>query len=212
MFGTLAAFLARGDEVAVAIATDGSKGGDGDPAELSRTRKAEATAAAKLVGTMPRFLSFPDGALVEDASLVGVIKRLITSVAPDLILTHAPNDYHGDHRAVSDAVRIAANFAAPVVWAETLMGVGFEPTHYVDVGPHFDTKLKAIREHKSQDPERFVEMVQVWNAFRALQCNAPGGYAEAFRFEPSYPFPDIRDLLPPAPRVRPLRARDRQAN
>ncbi|RUV28429.1 PIG-L family deacetylase, partial [Mesorhizobium sp. M7A.F.Ca.MR.148.00.0.0] len=77
----------------------------------------EATAAAALVGAMPRFLDFPDGELVADAALIGVLKALIGQTGPDLVITHAPNDYHADHRALSDGVRIAASFAVPVLHA-----------------------------------------------------------------------------------------------
>ena len=35
------------------------------------------------------------------------------------------------------------------------------------------------------------------NSYRAAQCNAPKGiYAEAYSFKPSFPFSDIRELLP----------------
>src|SRR5690606_28584815 len=126
---------------------------------------------------------------------------------PDLVLTHAPNDYHGDHRALSEAVRIAANFTAPVLWADTMQGAGFAPTHYVDVTAQFDTKCRAIRAHVSQRPARLVDMARQLNGFRAAQANgAPGSYAEAFRFEPVFPFVDIRDLLPPAPPLRAVSA------
>ena len=49
------------------------------------------------------------------------------------------------------------------------------------------------------------------NGFRSAQANVPAGYAEAFHFEPSYPFMDIRDLLPPPPRVTPVSNRQKQA-
>lgn len=205
MFGTLAAATARGDELVLAIVTDGACGGEVDPAELRRTRQAEATEAARLLGVTPRFLNFPDGALVADAALIAALRALIAETAPDLIVTHAPNDYHGDHRALSDAVRIAVNFAAPALWVDNMHGVGFVPTHYVDITAYFETKAKAIRAHASQDPERFVIMSERLNGLRAAQANGrPGSYAEAFRFEPVFPFVDIRDLLPPAPPVRPV--------
>lgn len=209
MYGTLAAARARGDELVLAIATDGAAGGRFDPAELRRRRKEEATAAASGLGVVPAFLDFPDGALLPDAALVAVLKALIRDSNADLVITHAPNDYHGDHRALSDAVRIAANFAAPVAWVDTMMGVGFVPTHLVDISAHFAAKASAIRAHASQDPERFVAMADRLNGFRSAQANAPDGHAEAFRFEPSYPFTDIRDLLPPPPPVRPVGDRRR---
>ncbi|WP_309083726.1 PIG-L deacetylase family protein [Chelativorans sp.] len=210
MFGTLAAFSARGATLHFAIATDGALGGRGDRAELSRTRKAEAGRAAALLSADFEFLDFPDGGLSADAELIGVLKAHIGRIGPDLVLTHWRDDYHGDHRALSEAVRIASSFAAPVLYADTIGGVGFAPTHYVDISSHFPLKLDAIRAHVSQDPERFVQRLTVHNGFRAMQCNAPAGsYAEAWRFEPIYPFADIRDLLPPAPPVRPVGDRSR---
>jgi LmbE family N-acetylglucosaminyl deacetylase len=210
MFGLFAAVKAQGGELAYAIATDGAKGGAGDPAELSRTRRAEATEAAALLGITPRFLDFPDGALVPDAALVKALKRLIADERPDLIVTHAPNDYHGDHRALSQAAGLAASFASPVLHADNMGGVGFMPTHYVDIAEHVDNKATAIRAHRSQDPERFVGMALQVNAFRAAQANDPIGFAEAYRFEPVFPFVDIRELLPPAPSVRPVGDRSRK--
>ena len=205
MFGTMAAYAAQGAELTFAIATDGARGGKSDPGTLARMRREEATQAAGPLGVTPRFLDFPDGALVADAALIATLKALIGEIGPDLAITHAPNDYHGDHRALSDGVRIAASFAVPVLHADTMGGTGFSPTHYVDMSAHADLKARAIRMHQSQDPERFVDGARTQNFFRAGQCNgAQGSLAEAFRFEPTFPFADIRALLPPAPAIRPV--------
>jgi LmbE family N-acetylglucosaminyl deacetylase len=210
MFGALAAWQAAGAELAFAIATDGAKGGTGDPAALSATRKNEAQAAAALLGVEPHFLDFPDGALVPDAALVAALKSLIGEVLPDIIVTHAPNDYHGDHRALSEAVALASSFTAPVIHADNLRGVGSEPVFYVDISDHFTLKTQAIRCHASQNPERFIAGAAALNAFRAGQCNAPeGSHAEAYAFKPLFPFADIRSLLPPSPAVRPVHNRNR---
>jgi len=207
MFGTMAAYAAQGAELTFAIATDGAKGGKGDPAALARTRREEAANAAGLLGVEPRFLDFPDGELIADTAFISALKALIGDVKPDLAITHAPYDYHGDHRALSDGVRIAASFAAPVLHADTLGGTGFSPTHYVEITHHWDIKTKAIRAHRSQGPEHYVHRARLQNEFRAGQCNgASGALAEAFRFEPTFPFADIRALLPPAPPIRPVTA------
>ncbi|MBZ9739587.1 MULTISPECIES: PIG-L deacetylase family protein [unclassified Mesorhizobium] len=203
MFGTMAAYAAQGAELTFAVATDGARGGKSDPAILARVRRAEATAAAALLGAAPRFLDFPDGGLVADAALIDALKTLIRDIEPDLVITHAPNDYHADHRALSDGVRIAASFGVPVLHADTMGGTGFSPTHYVDISPHAEIKARAIRMHQSQDPDRFVDIALTQTLFRAGQCNgAAGAQAEAFRFEPMFPFGDIRALLPPAPPIR----------
>lgn len=210
MGGTVAAFQAQGDEVVLAIATDGAKGGTLDPAELVRIRRQEAMTAAGVFGLAPVMLNFPDGGLRSDAPVVDRIADLIRSERPQLVITHAPNDYHGDHRALSDAVRIATNMVAPVMWMETMMGVGFLPTHYVDITPYVELKRAAIRAHASQDPQRFVDMADLGGRYRSAQCNATEGFAEVFRFEPVFPFGDPRNLLPPAPGVQPVRYRGPQ--
>ena len=43
------------------------------------------------------------------------------------------------------------------------------------------------------------------NSYRAAQCNLPKGtYAEAYFFVPSFPFADLRNLLPPSPNLKPF--------
>ncbi|TSE01819.1 PIG-L family deacetylase [Mesorhizobium intechi] len=213
MFGTLAAYAAQGAELTFAVATDGARGGKSDAAVLARVRREEATAAAVLLGAEPRFLGFPDGELVADAALIGTLKTLIGAIGPELVITHAPNDYHADHRALSDGVRIAASFAVPVLHADTMGGTGFAPTHYVDISAHAEIKAKAIRMHQSQDPDRFVDIARTQNLFRSGQCNgAQGSLAEAFRFEPMFPFADIRSLLPPAPAIRTVMVSSRRVD
>lgn len=212
-FGTLLAWHAMGAEVLPVVATDGAAGGAGDPAALADRRRAEAAAATAPLGQPVRFLGFPDGGLVSDAALVGALKALIAETAPDLVLTHAPEDYHADHRALAQAVDLAAGFAAPVLLADCRRGLGPAPTHYVDVTAHFAGKCAAIRCHASQDPERFVTEAALLAAHRAAACHGgPEDRAEAFRFVPRFPFADIRALLPPAPPVRPVRPRRRNAD
>jgi N-acetylglucosamine malate deacetylase 1 len=204
-WGALAAWRAIGAELVLAVATDGERGGAGDPDALRATRRAEAEAAAAGLGTVPRFLGLPDGRLATQAGLAAVLQGLVEEIAPDLLLTHAPNDYHPDHRALARAAADAVGFAAPVLQMDTMRGTGFAPTAWVDVTASFPAKRAAIRAHASQDPERFVRFSETLAAHRAAECNGPeGARAEAFRFEPRFPFADIRGLLPPPP---PLRSR-----
>jgi LmbE family N-acetylglucosaminyl deacetylase len=203
-YGALAAAKAGGAEIGWAIATDGAKGGANSPEALRATRRREAETAAELLEVKPIFLERADGALSADREAGAIVESALLDFAPDLVITHAPNDYHPDHRALALLVRDAARFRAPVVYADTLMGVGFEPTISVDVTAHFGLKRRAILCHASQRPGRFVEACETWNRFRSLQCNAPTGFAEAFRFEPVYPFSDVRALMPAAPPSAPL--------
>jgi LmbE family N-acetylglucosaminyl deacetylase len=91
---------------------------------------------------------------------------------------------------------------------DTMNGTGFHPTHWVEVTPCWARKCAAIRAHESQQPERFVSAADRLASFRAGEANGPpDARAEAFRFEPRFPFADIRALLPPAPRLAPVSLR-----
>lgn len=209
-FGTLAAWTAMGAQLSLAVATDGAKGGLLPPSELRDLRKKETRLAlADVAKDGPIMMGFPDGKLRADAELEAAIAGLIADFGADLVLTHAPNDYHADHRALSAAVLQAANFTTPVLFMDTLNGTGFVPTHWVDVTPYWAQKERAILAHQTQDPDRFVLMANRQAAFRAGECHGlVTDRAEAFRFEPRFPFADIRSLLPPAPALRPIGRRD----
>jgi N-acetylglucosamine malate deacetylase 1 len=207
-FGTLSAWAAMGADLTLAIATDGARGGTAPAAEMTRRRAAETATALAPLGR-PLHLDFPDGALRADTALEDRLRDLIRDSAPDLLVTHAPNDYHADHRALSAAALQAAGFSVPVLFMDTMNGTGFSPSHWVDVTTHWPAKTAAILAHTSQDPARFVAMATRQAAYRAGECNAPPeARAEAFRFEPRFPFADIRALLPPAPALRPVGARN----
>ena len=204
VYGTLAACAARGDEVRVAVATDGGAGGNGPVAELVQQRAAETTRGLAKLGR-PHLFGFPDGQLASQSDAGRAIADLVSDFRPDAVITHAPEDYHPDHRALSRLVEDAAGFICPLFFADTLMGVGFTPEFYVDITPHHADKQTAIMAHDSQHPQRFAAGAALQNRFRAGQCNAPEGpYAEAFRVFRRFPFADAGAILPPPPPRRPF--------
>lgn len=203
-YGFLAACKARGDDISIGVATDGAAGGDNPGTELAATRAKE-TANALGALAPPTLLGLPDGGLVDAAGAREVIGAYLRDCKPDLVVTHAPDDYHPDHRALSHYVTDAVGFTCPILFAETLMGVGFTPDFYVDITPFFAAKQAAIMAHDSQEPKRFAAASALMNRFRAAQCNAPDGhYAEAYRMASRFPFTDIREMLPAAPAYRPF--------
>lgn len=212
-FGALLAWQAMGVEITLAVATDGAAGGISPDGALSEIRQAESTQALSPISTSPHFMGFSDGELLPDRDLIEALRRLIALETPDLIVTHAPNDYHADHRALSVSVSHAAGFSTAVLYMDTPSGTGFQPTHYIETTEFAAAKATAIRCHVSQNPERYIAATDRQSAFRADQCNAlSGARAEAFRFEPRFPFADIRAYLPPAPPIRPIRARISKSN
>ncbi len=202
-YGILSACKARGDDIKLAVVTDGAAGNVlGNSKDLA-DRRAEETLNGLIALGKPELLGLPDGRLAEADGADAKIEALIKDAKPDLIITHAPEDYHPDHRAVSQKVTDAAGFICPILFSDTLMGVGFMPDFYVDITLFMPAKLLAIAAHHSQQPGKFSEATRLHNRFRAAQCNAPEGcFAEAYRFEPRFPFADIRALVPPAPPLR----------
>jgi LmbE family N-acetylglucosaminyl deacetylase len=203
-YGLLATAAARGDTLVLGVATDGAAGGPDPGPDLAAMRAGEARAGLASLGA-PTLLGLPDGALAGAPDARRKITEFIRDGGPDLVITHAPEDYHPDHRALSGFVSEAAGFICPVLFCDTLMGVGFTPDYYVDISAHFPAKQQAIMAHHSQGPARFANAAAITNRFRAAQCNAPDGhFAEAYRLDNRFPFADIRALLPPPPPYRPF--------
>ncbi|WP_169976693.1 PIG-L deacetylase family protein [Tautonia rosea] len=76
--------------------------------ELVTRRKAEAQAAAALIGASYEVLDHPDGELDDRLELRHQVIRLIRSFRPDLIITHRTTDYHPDHRVTGLLVQDAS--------------------------------------------------------------------------------------------------------
>jgi N-acetylglucosamine malate deacetylase 1 len=211
-FGLLYACQANGHEIGWVVATDGRLGftkgyGHLSQTELASLRQKEALAAGELIGVQPVFLDWPDGALNDDAATVNRLAGLLQDLAPDLVITHPANDYHADHRALSLALSRAAKGRVPILFAETMRGIDFEPMCYADITVQFPRKRDAILCHVSQCPEGMVQMVETTNAFRAMQCDLQAGsFAEAFRLGEGLASSDVESLLPEG-LVRPPAAR-----
>lgn len=211
MYGMLAACQARGDTLSLIVATDGAAGGDHPGAELAARRAMETQTGLASLG-QPIMLNLPDGRLATDDGAAMLIRDAVLDQNPDLVITHAPEDYHPDHRALSRLVADAAGFRCPLLYADTLMGTGFVPEYYVDITPYMAAKEAAIMAHESQEPHRFVAATRIHNRFRAAQMNAPDGhYMEAYRHDRRFPFADIRAILPPPPPIRPFYIRGSDA-
>ena len=76
--------------------------------ELAARRRAEAAASGRLIGAEYVTWDHHDGQLQPTLELRWQVIREIRTFAPDLVLTHRPDDYHPDHRAVGNVVRDAS--------------------------------------------------------------------------------------------------------
>ena len=216
--GTLAKCVARGDTVIVCHASSGNLGHVIiPPDELTVMRHGEAVKAGKLAGIEVIAGGFDDLEIYEgNREARDKMVDIIRYADPDVIITHDPDDYMPDHTAVSRLV-FDASFTAtlpnyhtqvpgaarlvPIYYMDTLAGVNFNPTEYVDVTPYIDKKLEMLECHESQvvwmrdhDGIDFPDMVKTCSRYRGYQCGAD--YAEGFRQCQVYLKGTTKRLLP----------------
>ncbi len=204
MYGLVSIYKKQGNQVFTMVATDGARGGSQKDELLIKQRANETIASLKNLAT-PIFLNIPDSELGDYPVHQKIIKENILKIKPDLIITHSQYDYHADHRSLSLLITSTVGHYVPILYCDTLMGINFQPNYYIDITDHFEMKKEAVLKHKSQNPQRFVDLFKLMNSYRAAQCNAPKGkYAEAYSFTTSFPFTDIREMLPPSPKLRPF--------
>ncbi len=107
--GVAALYAEQGHAVRFVSLTNGDAGHQlMGGAELARRRHAEAQAAAATIGIQYDLLDVHDGELMPSPENRRQVIRIIREFAPDLIMTHRPNDYHPDHRYTGVLVQDAA--------------------------------------------------------------------------------------------------------
>jgi LmbE family N-acetylglucosaminyl deacetylase len=200
--GTLARFAAAGDQVVMCHVTLGDCGSLVDSSEqISDVRVAEAKAAAAAIGAVHETLGLSDARVHScDEAQQALVIDLIRRAQPDVIITHAPNDYMGDHNEVSKLVFECSYFASvpllrtsepnvsavtPLYYMETVEGLGFLPTHFVDITDTFVQKYSMLAAHASQlawmrdhDRTDMLDQIEASARFRGFQCGVR--YAEGF--------------------------------
>jgi LmbE family N-acetylglucosaminyl deacetylase len=200
--GTLARFVREGHEVVMCHATTGDKGSFVHTSEeISRIRTAEATRSAEICGASHATLGLRDGeVLASDPDQRRLVIDLVREARPDLVITHSPDDYMSDHNEISKLVFDCSFHATiplfeteksrhetvtPIYFMETISGLGFCPTEFVDVSGVIDVKAAMLEAHESQlswlrdhDGVDIVRQMKTANAYRGHQCGV--AYAEGF--------------------------------
>src|SRR5437763_6370420 len=111
--GTLALLANAGHQIKIITMTAGDCGSDElGPEELSTIRKAEAAAAAALIGAEYSCAGFRDLAMFNDDASRRRVTELLRQVCPRVVLTASPEDYLCDHETTSQLVRDACFAAA----------------------------------------------------------------------------------------------------
>jgi LmbE family N-acetylglucosaminyl deacetylase len=207
--GTLARLsLLGGWEIHIATVTAGDCGTTRlSPQNISRIRRDEATAAAKIIGATYHCLEELDIYVAYDAPTVRKAVDLFRHVAPGLVFTHPAGDYMMDHEIVSKLARAASfGFAAPNASSVPLiagsavphfyycdpiggtdpLGNPVTPTTLVDVTVVIDTKTQMLAAHASQREwlrehhgvDEYIEAMHRHGALRGTLIGAK--FAEGF--------------------------------
>ncbi len=217
--GTLARYAEQGHRVFMAVFTRGDMGDLSiPPAELAAVRKAEAEASAKILHARLLWGGVTDELVFPDETQRRLMIDLLRQADPDVIFTHSPNDYHPDHRYVSQLVfdsyfqkglphlpgqqQPACRFGHAVLYyMDNLGGIEFLPTEYVDISGVIDTKCRMLQCHQSQVKAMaelartdILDMIRVQARFRGFAAGC--WYAEGYRKLEAYQRGLTRRILP----------------
>ena len=174
--GSVTRWVRDGKEVVYVVCTNGDKGTDDPdikPADLAALREREQLAAADILGVREVvFLRHPDQQLENTPGFRKELVRLIRMYRPETLVTVEPSERymsHRDHRKTGQATLEAilpAGTNSPAYADLTEQGLtpyrikelllcGFEGHDYrVDITDTFDTKVAALKCHKSQVGDR----------------------------------------------------------
>ncbi len=211
--GTLARAKADGAVIAVCVMCRGDKGAGSATSgtNLAAIRREEAEAAAKVIGAELYWQDHSDGELFDSYAARLKLVETYRRFRPTLVIAHAMNDYHPDHRAASVLAEGATWFAAsrghvtkgwdpldapPALWwADTINMSGFDPAFYVDVTAHMDAKRRMLECHRSQleraGDRDFAPLSELMNR-QAEARGAQAGVAAAEGFCPHRAFKRLR--------------------
>jgi LmbE family N-acetylglucosaminyl deacetylase len=201
--GTVAKWTQTGSEVVYVLCTSGNAGTH-EPGmtrdKIAAVREEEQRAACRVLGVKDVvFLRHDDGTLQPTLDLRRDLVRLIRYFKPEAVITEDPtalfygDDYinHPDHRAAGQAAidAVAPAAAMPLLWPEegephrvrhVYVGGSDKPNVWIDLSETIETKIEALRQHKSQmgdwDP---ADMIRQWAAETGKEKGL--AYAESFR-------------------------------
>ncbi len=159
---------ARGHSVKFLSATDGQSGHhEKMGGTLAQCRWKEAQKVAELAGVEYEFLPNKDGFLTTSLEERYKMITAIREWAPDVIITHRPNDYHPDHRNTSILVEDSSflvqvpnvcPMTAPLRYMPVIFYMydsftrpyRFCPDHVFDITDVFEQKMRLYHQYTSQ--------------------------------------------------------------
>ena len=223
--GTLALLAKRGWDVHIASATPGDCGTPNlPPEEIAAIRRKEGASAAAVIGASYQCLERRDLRVFYDEDGVRRATALLRRLQPDVVITHAREDYMLDHEETSKLAR-AACFGTPIpnapiteqtalppsahiphlYYADPIEGVDplgqpVKPHIVVDVSEVIAEKLEMLSKHESQrewlrEHHGMDEYIEATRRWSADRGESVGrAYGEGFRQHLGHGYPQT-DVL-----------------
>ncbi len=158
----------QGHEVIYVAMSDGGMGHHfRSKEETEACRKAEALAAAKVVGAKYEFMHISECEIMPTVENRKALVAMIRKYSPDVIITHPGCDYHADHKYTSELVADAAYMLqvpkfvpespvmrhAPYIFYAVIREVyqkGLEPAWILPIDDVFEQRMLALHCHTCQ--------------------------------------------------------------
>lgn len=205
--GTLARAKADGAAIGICVLCRGDKGQPSRPiANLAEVRQREMEASAALLDAELFSCGFEDGRLDQEPLAREKLLDVLRTFRPTLVLAHAAEDYHPDHRAAGSLAEAATWFCASrgqvsalaplneppeLWWMDCVNRVGFAAEFYIDVSAFAELKQQLLACHASQihrsgdrDFAPLAELMQLQMSARGAEAGVAA--AEAFRLHRAF--------------------------
>jgi len=173
--GLIATLSKAGHEVICAYATTfrGDRKIKGQPEDT--VRRAESTAACKILGATPKFFPYAHEKLWADPDTIKAVSAWLETVKPDIVVAHWPFDTHPNHHVVGSLAWLCYkkeggwNLYFYEVYTD-IQSLGFRPELYLDIEPVLEIKKKAVECIVSQDPAELWKVHDGMHRRRGKAC------------------------------------------
>jgi LmbE family N-acetylglucosaminyl deacetylase len=185
--GAVSLHAKKGDNVTILIMIDPiSYHYSGKVIRSKEEGTTESLNAAKIMGAKLINLGFKDKNVPYSQETIEAINKIIDDYDIEIIYTHWYHDTHQDHKRTTESVISAGRYVNNILMYEPEYPagrsyLGFRNQYYVDISSEFETKMEALKQHKSQIKrygDRFLQAVEARAKHRGYEIGK--NYAECF--------------------------------
>jgi LmbE family N-acetylglucosaminyl deacetylase len=197
--GIIRKAVQNGAEIKVVYLTDGRFGNSSySEEELIRIRKNEALDGLRVLGCGDAvFFDNPDMGLQVDEKNVGRLHRLLEEFRPTAMFIPSFQEMPPDHQMTAHiAAHALKRFDSDVQCFGYEVWVPLIPTILVDITDVIESKVEAIRQHRSQVAiSDYSVKIKGLNSYRSMYASKGVEYCEAFTHHDRVGFLELANTL-----------------